>query len=234
MEIGAGLLSVSGYVREPDFTTIHPRDLEHLYDRYNEGFFGGALKRALPAVFIRFSLSNRMTRAAGVTRRRVLPGGVEDFEIGIAISLLFEAFRDPGREMRVTGLKCATRLEALQRVFEHELIHLTENLCWSGSNCAAGRFQDIARRMFGHEAHTHELITFAEKARQLGVQPGAKVRFEFEGREYSGIVNRVTKRASVLVEDPNGRAFSDGRRYRTFYVPVHCLRLDGQTPGAQA
>jgi hypothetical protein len=36
-------------------------------------------------------------------------------------------------------------------------------------------------------------------------------------------VNRVTKRATVLVEDARGVRYSDGRRYAKFYVPVGML-----------
>jgi hypothetical protein len=56
------------------------------------------------------------------------------------------------------------------------------------------------------------------------------VTFLFEGRPLTGRVNRLTKRATVLVEDPEGERFSDGRRYRKYYVPILHLKL--QIPGA--
>jgi hypothetical protein len=40
-----------------------------------------------------------------------------------------------------------------------------------------------------------------------------------------GRVNRITKRATVLVEDPDGVKYSNGLRYRTYYVPIACLEL---------
>ena len=43
-----------------------------------------------------------------------------------------------------------------------------------------------------------------------------------------GRVNRLTKRATVLVEDPEGERFSDGRSYRRYYVPILQLRSAGQ------
>src|SRR5579863_405353 len=42
--------------------------------------------------------------------------------------------------------------------------------------------------------------------------------------QLTGRVNRVTKRATVLVTDPDGKLYSDGLRYRTSYVPLACLR----------
>ena len=48
--------------------------------------------------------------------------------------------------------------------------------------------------------------------------------FTFEGRRLAGRVNRITKRATVLVEDPEGLNYSDGRRYKVFYVPISSLK----------
>jgi hypothetical protein len=59
---------------------------------------------------------------------------------------------------------------------------------------------------------------------KFGVRPGRRVRFRFHGRELAGIVNRITRRATVLVEDPKGEPFSDGRRYLTYYVPPEMLK----------
>jgi hypothetical protein len=37
-------------------------------------------------------------------------------------------------------------------------------------------------------------------------------------------VNRITRRATILVEDSRGERFSDGKRYLKYYVPIHQLR----------
>jgi hypothetical protein len=57
------------------------------------------------------------------------------------------------------------------------------------------------------------------------------VTFLFEGRPLTGRVNRLTKRATVLVEDPEGESFSDGLRYRRYYVPIVHLQPAGETIG---
>jgi len=49
------------------------------------------------------------------------------------------------------------------------------------------------------------------------------VRFRFDGVERTGVVNRISKRATVLVEDGNGVPYSNGKRYAKFYVPVQIL-----------
>lgn len=97
-------------------------------------------------------------------------------------------------------------------------------LVWTRSSCSASRFQSIASRFFGHSAHTHNLIAPREQAfASYGVMPGRRVQFRFDGREYEGIVNRITRRATVLVEDSHGPRYSDGRQYTKFYVPVTLL-----------
>jgi hypothetical protein len=49
------------------------------------------------------------------------------------------------------------------------------------------------------------------------------VTFNFERPRLTGRVNRITKRASVLVAEPDVVSYSDGLRYRTYYVPLACL-----------
>jgi hypothetical protein len=85
-------------------------------------------------------------------------------------------------------------------------------------------FPDDYQPLFGHTQHTHELITPREKAwTKYRIRPGDQVRFRFDGHHYTGIVNRITKRATILVEDPRGPRYSDGRHYRKFYVPIQIL-----------
>ena len=57
-----------------------------------------------------------------------------------------------------------------------------------------------------------------------GIHLGDLVSFEHEGLRRVGRVNRITRRATVLVADAAGRQFSDGKTYLTFYVPLTMLR----------
>ena len=129
------------------------------------------------------------------------------------------------RKVTVGGLECRDRLEALQRIFEHELLHLAEFLGWGRSNCRAGNFHALSRRIFAHEGVFHDLVTPREEAGvAYGIVAGDLVSFEHEGMRHVGRVNRITRRATVLVEDPGGRPYSDGKHYLTFYVPLPMLR----------
>ena len=232
------VLERSALIRSGNFESIGEADLRLLFDLYDAEFFDGFLSRMLredAGGRITLRLSGRMTRAAGKTilrrtKKRVGWRVVEQSEYEIAIStlLLFQTFDEIDRPVTVTGLACRDRLEALQRIFEHELLHLAEFLVEGKSSCAAGQFQALSRAIFGHESVVHDLVTPREiAAKAHAIRPGDLVAFDHGGIARVGRVNRITKRATVLVEDPAGRLFSDGRRYATFYVPVDLLRKEG-------
>jgi len=223
-EIQRDLLAQSRHLQAGNFSAIHVADLEFLFNAYDSRFLGGLLRPALAGRSLTFHLSPRMTRAGGKTTRLRTRSGEVRFEIAVASSMLFDAFAHADRRVSVAGLECDTRLDALQRVLEHEIVHLIEQLCWGSSNCAAHRFQDIAARVFRHRAHTHSLVTRRERASVAGIVVGSRVTFMFENRQLTGRVNRITKRATVLVEDPNGIQYSDGSRYSRYYVPIQWLK----------
>jgi hypothetical protein len=222
------ILGESRYLRRGNFEAIHNRDLEGLWRAYDALFFEEALRAALGDVPLRFRLSRRLTSAAGQTVRRTVRSGGErrgEYEISVSTTILFQTFLDVDRPVTASGIPCHDRLEALQRVFEHELIHLAEMLAWSDSSCTAPRFQSIANRLFGHREHTHQLITARERAwTRLGLRIGDRVTFQFDGRHYEGLLNRITRRATVLVQDPRGAPYADGNRYTKFYVPLSLLK----------
>lgn len=228
--VGRETLRRSRWTTSPDFDVFHPEDLGNLFELYDEHVFGGRCRQLLGTTPLKFRISGRMTSAGGKTTRfsrRGVPGS-EFYEITVAGSLLYDSFDKESRQIRVCGCECRTTLEALQRIMEHEITHLIELLLWRVSSCAQSRFQSISRRFFGHLDYRHALITPREQARDVGIRVGVPVRFTYDGRTFTGIVNRVTKRATVLVEDPRGRPFSDGKRYQIYYIPIQQLEMIGR------
>jgi hypothetical protein len=233
-----GVLDRSEHLRSGNFEAIGVADLRLLFDLYDAEFFDGLLTAMLgedSGGEITLRLSDRMTRSAGKTIRRRVKQRVgwrvlerAEYEIAVSTFLLFQTFDNIDRPVTVTGLVCRDRLEALQRIFEHELLHLAEFLAEGRSSCAADQFQALSRAIFGHESAVHDLVTPREVAAKAhAIRQGDRVSFDHDGSTRVGRVNRITKRATVLVEDPAGPLFSDGRRYSTFYVPVHLLRKEG-------
>ena len=219
-EIGRELVATSGWIDEHNFTAIHPTDLETLFRAYDRRFLEGFLRERLAEGDLSFRLSTRMTRAAGKTSCRPGPHGRTHYEVAISTEMLFHGFDEDEAPVDVVGLPCATRLEALQRVFEHELVHLVEFVGTGTSNCKAPPFQELAHRLFRHRHHTHTLVTRRERAAKDGIRIGSLVSFTCRGRCREGRVGRITKRATVFVEDPKGRWHADGRRYTKYYVPL--------------
>jgi len=230
-------LAQSPQIRDGDFTVIGTDDLERLFFWYDREFFRGRLGEMIvedEAHPIAFRLSRRLVSAAGQTvrqarrvKRNGSPAVKVDYEITISTTLLYNTFQDVERTVTVGGLICRDRLESLQRIFEHELLHLAEFLGWGRSNCRADNFHALSRRIFAHEGAYHDLITPRETARAaFDIHVGDKVSFEMDGARHVGRVNRITRRATVLVESPRGRPFTDGKLYLPFYVPLPLLRKE--------
>lgn len=229
-KIYEAMLGRSAYLKSGNFTSIHPTDLARLFDLYDEQFFDGGCRATLGDTPLSFRLSKRMTSAAGKATRvqhrdRRTKAVRTEYEIAVSTTLLFQTFQDIDRPIVMSGIECRDRLEALQRVFEHELVHLIEFLIWQNSSCSSARFQSVANRFFRHTEHTHQLITPRERAlAKFGVRTGSRVSFRLDGQQHVGVVNRITKRATVLVEDSRGTRYTDGKRYAKFYVPVGMLK----------
>jgi hypothetical protein len=224
-QIHSAVLKQSQWLDGANFTRIHPDDLKNLFEQYDSAFFGGKLKQALGGTPLRFSLSSRLTSSGGITttitNRKT---GQRRYHIKASTAILFGCFHEDHRPLKACGLVCRDRLDALQRVMEHEIVHLIEQLAWAASSCSQPRFQSITQRFFGHTEHKHNLITPRERALvKYGIKPGMNVRFRIDGVERIGVVNRISKRATVLVEDARGVRYTNGKHYAKYYVPVQLL-----------
>lgn len=226
-DIHRRLLADSPTLHAANFTSLRSTDLGYLFDEYDRWFFGAAIGASVQPGAISFRVSARMTSAGGKTVRIVTRDHPDQtrYEISVSSTLLYQCFNgDDHRPISVSGVSCRNRLEALQRIMEHELVHVVEGVLWERSNCSAARFRSIASRFFGHRGSTHALITPREHALvRFGIQPGVRVRFVRDGIPRTGFVNRVTRRVTVLVADKSGNLFTDGQRYATYYVPMDRL-----------
>ncbi|MDE0864083.1 MAG: hypothetical protein OSA98_09865 [Rubripirellula sp.] len=226
-EIHEQTLRLSRSINQPNFSRVGRDDLVRMLHMYDDRFFAGKILPVAQAEGLSFSLSSRMTRVAGKLVTNYPQGNhaaPRQFELVLSSTLLFQTFEETGRPVEVTGRLCHDRLEAMQRVAEHEFVHLIEMLIWNDGNCSETRFQSIAQRYFGHTDYRHDLITQRERALiKFDIRIGDEVRFRHDRRMLIGRVNRITRRATILVEDPKGERFSDGQRYLRFYVPLEKL-----------
>jgi len=164
------VLRNSPNISDGQFRTISNADLGLLFQITDEHFFDGMLGGICEQASskpLSFRLSTRMTTTGGMTtmqqsrNRKSLP----EFEIAIATTPLFDTFRVAG-DAKVGGLLCHNRLEALQRIMEHEMLHLAELLLFRDSNCSASPFKKSARQLFGHTESNHTLLTPRDVARE--------------------------------------------------------------------
>jgi hypothetical protein len=216
------------------FIQLTPAEMQHWFASYDALFFAGMLEQTLQACRapLQFSYSSRLTRSGGLTkqfrprRTRAVPRMVgARYEIVLSRTLLLNSFADVQRPVVVNGLLCHDRLDAALRIFEHELIHLAEMLEWGRSSCDRPPFRESAHALFGHTATRHQLVMPHEHARVVsGLKIGDRVQFDYEGNLLAGIINRITQRATVLVEHPRGVRYRDGRRYQKYYVPLGLLK----------
>ena len=226
-EIYRDTLALSRSIDRPNFTRVGRDDVSRMIRMYDDRFFGGQIIPTAKAEGLSFGVSSRMTRIAGKMVTHYPRGnhdGVRKFELVLSSTLLFQTFEDIDRPVEVTGRRCQDRLEAMQRVAEHELVHLVEMLIWNDGNCSEQRFQSIASRYFLHTDYQHDLITQRERAaRKFNIRVGDRVKFPHDGQVYVGRVNRITRRATILVPHERGDLFNDGSRYLRFYVPLEQL-----------
>lgn len=226
-EIHEQTLMLSRSIDRPNFSRVGRDDLVRMISMYDERFFDGKILPVAHAEGLSFGLSSRMTRVAGKLVTHYPDGmqGRRKFELVLSSTLLFQTFEDVGRPVEVTGRACRDRLEAMQRVAEHELVHLVEMLIWNDGNCSESRFQSIAQRYFAHTDYRHDLITQRERAlHRFNIRVGDMVKFTHDGEALTGRVNRITRRATILVPHAKGELFSDGGRYVRYYVPLEKLK----------
>ncbi len=227
-EIFDQTLLLSRTIDRPNFSRLSREDLMRMIRMYDERFFNGKVLPAAQSEGMNFSISSRMTKVAGKLVTHYPDGnrgGRRQFELVLSSTLLFQTFEDADQQVEVTGRRCRNRLEAMQRVAEHELIHLVEMLIWNDGNCNEVRFQSIAKRYFAHTDYRHALITQRERALiKFNIRVGDIVRFAHDGKVISGRVNRITRRATILVASSKGQVFSDGERYIRYYVPLEKLQ----------
>lgn len=218
-------------IQNGTITRLSTTDLIWMYELYDRIFFANWFKESF-AGKIKFSLSRRMTKSAGLT---LCPKNIDKIkpeewvmEIRIGVDFFLQYNTIEGSKT-VCGIKTSSALEALQLVFEHELCHVLEFIHFKQSKCSGQRFKTIAANLFGHSESYHKLPTIRQIANQkLGLHIGDIVSFDFEGKRLNGILYNINKRATVMVKDRKGSLTDKkGNRYTKYYVPLMRLSNGG-------
>lgn len=219
----------SNNIKDGNIEIISNQDLSLLFDLYDKLFFNDCFKNNYEGK-VKFSLSKRMTKSAGAT---ICPKNIHKIkpkdwiiEIRIGVNFFFN-YNSVHKEKIVSGIKTKNSLEALQIVFEHEICHVIEFICFNQSSCKGKRFKELSYNLFKHTRNYHRLPTNREIAYESkGLKIGDRVNFIIDGKKTQGIIHNINKRATVMVKNKKGR-YQDvyGTRFTKYYVPLQLLEL---------
>lgn len=221
------LFEKSSNIKQVDFTQICNSDLYLLYDLYDEIFLNSWFSHNFKGKII-FKLSKQLTRAAGntTTKKHIEKIKPEDIEFQIKISLNHLInFDKIDRDKYVGGIQAKSKLHSLMLVFEHEICHVIEFLIYKKSSCKKEPFKKLIFNLFGQNESTHKLVTSREASfAEYGLVVGNKVKFEFQGKQITGIINNINKRATVMSPSNKGNYVDrKGQHYTKYYIPLNCL-----------
>jgi len=225
---------IKRFHNNPNFSSLRSADIRYAYNLIDSIFLYGKLQKLVKEDRRRltFRVAPRMTSRGGhllthSDRPRI-------HELAISDTLLMQSFPSQ-RSVTVNGIRCRDRTEAMLRIIEHEMVHLIfccEQIpkAWRKEGPHGPMFRQAVKNLFGHKGFHHDLVTSREVAfKKIGITPGDTVSFKFKGRRLKGRVNRITKRATILVsssgDHADSRLFSDGNHYRKFFVPIKELTL---------
>ncbi|MDD3840636.1 MAG: hypothetical protein PHP06_08705 [Clostridia bacterium] len=218
-------MKLSENIKDGTITRISTADLKLLFELYDNIFFDDWFKDEFTGK-LKFSLSKRMIRSAGLT---LCPKNIKPENFYIEIRIGVDFFFNYGlleENKSVGGLETKDSLEALQLVFEHELCHAIEFIYFHKSSCRGDRFKTMAYNLFGHTQSYHQLPTYRSIAgEKLDLKVGDKAFFDYKNSLIKGVIYAINKRATVMVPDKKGR-YADkwGNRYTKYYVSLGNIR----------
>ena len=206
-------MRVSENVNTGNIQCMSNKDIKILFHLYDEEFFQDYFRDNLKES-IKFSLSTRMTSAAGKTiysrKIKLLHEEEKTYEIRMGIKFFFQ-YNKVDRDKIVSGINTVDSLEAFQIVFEHELCHLMEFHIYGESSCKKRRFKTMVNNIFAHTEVNHQLPSQKEIiSKDYGFKLGQSVYFVKEGKKYSGFIYKINKSATVMVVDKKG-TYRDGQ-----------------------
>jgi hypothetical protein len=197
------------------FDKLNKDQLHYIFDLYDKLFFNNEIKHKIKeegSTLTIIPASDSMTKTGGLCTKI----GCEH-SIKIAFGVLSQTFVKNKNKLSTNGLECEDRLNCLQLVLEHEMIHLIVNL-WSGQftnkdniklfDSHGHVFRCLAKSFFGHTDVTHGLLSVTKdeedtkpKAKISDFKIGDYVKTTYKGKELIGIVKKVNVK-TIGVEIP--------------------------------
>jgi hypothetical protein len=216
---------------EENFLSLDPRQLKIMFMLYDEHVFDGQLKTKISEEHskVNFTITtdpnirSRKTTFAGCCTCIPIAVGedgalIASYDFEFPADFYYSLFTDPSvKVLNVNGLKRRNRLECLQVVFEHELIHLIMMLWDYDEKISEGPlkihytshgtiFRKAVYSYFGHTSVKHRMLcgdASGDSKERGSITIGSRVTFkDAMGRVYIGIVSkRSSEKIKVLTDD---------------------------------
>lgn len=186
-------------------------DLSELKDLYDKYFFANRIQKLLGKTnsTLNFVFSS-YTKTGGSCSKKG-----SDYIIKIPIVLFQNLFQKGEKNLLVNGILCANKLECLQIVFEHELIHLLMFLYYYDNKPSYGQptdtfnshgelFRSMTYMYFCHTDHKHSLFNgeASDKIKKEDIILGLRIKYQSkDGNEYHGNVSKINPKSAKIVLD---------------------------------
>ncbi|WP_375561035.1 SprT-like domain-containing protein [Bernardetia sp. OM2101] len=225
----------SKQIKTDNFGLVSNNDVKLIFELYDTYFFDNYFKENKVIDRMAFDFSKKMTSAGGkLMYYKVTKHNPIQFRMRISAYLIFNSFKEQtnNKTINLAGFQTKNRLEALLHVIEHEIIHLIEFIAFNDSSCKKGNFKKLANSIFGHTAFTHQLLTGKMEAlKEYDLRVGDWVKFTFDGKSHTGVIHRITKRATVMALDATGEYKDNkGSRFTKFYILLKYLKKLDKKP----
>lgn len=197
--------------------------LQRLFDLYNEHFFNNSLPKTT------LEISNQLTRVAGKCK---IPSDCK-YTIRMSRPVFTKLNLLEGQGTKSGGVICTSRLNCLQLVLEHEIIHLIIGHTFPNRRGLDKRiygshgtlFKDLVKNYFGQTESTHQIgriIHDVEQGRSL--QPHEIV----VGKIVSLLNKDILKKGVVvnILRKNAGVMFIDGDHWKVNFEFLHKVSED--------
>jgi hypothetical protein len=210
-----------------NFSDLKNSDIKRLFDLYDDYFFGGSIMEKINSSgsTIKFT-SSSLGGSTFAGKCIMTKAGMKcTFELRFPSKLFLKLFTQKGSNklLKTNGIICRDRLECLQLVFEHELVHLIMHL-WnyydkSGDLYSShGKlFQCMTKSLFDHTDYRHELFNEFEEGTEFITKKvafvGMDVYILVDGKNIYGKITKVNPKKAIIQTE-------SGKMYKSSYVLI--------------
>jgi hypothetical protein len=203
-----------------NFTNLKNSDIKKLFDLYDDYFFGGSIMEKINSSGSTIKFTSSPLGGSTFAGKCIMTktGMKCDYELRFPSKLFLKLFTQKGSNklLKTNGIICRNRLECLQLVFEHELVHLIMNL-WnyydkSGDLYSShGKlFQCMTKSLFDHTDYKHELFNEFEEGTEFITKSNAFVGMDVyilvDGKNTYGKITKVNPK-NAQIQTENGKVY---------------------------